>query len=126
MINPINSKVRGILYVISVVIGGLLVVIAPLLELLQATALQPVLTAVAGAVLGIIGTLARSNLTLSDGGEHGEAQAWPQRADAQSGSKEEEAPENAAEDSDVSGLVDTEPAVDYSTQPAEGTEGWDV
>ena len=67
MSNPISPKVRGVLYLLGLVIGGLAVVIGPLIVALGINAeWAAVIVSLVGAVTSLLSLLARDNLPAPD------------------------------------------------------------
>lgn len=63
MENPISPRVRGHLYVASIVVGSLAVIVGPLIVALAIPNVwAAVITSAIGAVTSLIGLLARENL----------------------------------------------------------------
>ena len=67
MNNPISPKVRGILYLLGLTIGGLAVVVGPLIIALSIPeAWAAVIVSLVGAVTSLLSLLARDNLPAPD------------------------------------------------------------
>jgi VIT1/CCC1 family predicted Fe2+/Mn2+ transporter len=63
MRNPISERSRGVLYLLGVVIGGLAVVVGPLIVALSIPdAWAAVIVSLVGAVTSLLSLLARDNL----------------------------------------------------------------
>lgn len=71
MSNPISPKARGVLYLLGLVIGGLAVVIGPLIVALGINAeWAAVIVSLVGAVTSLLSLLARDNLPAPDEGTY--------------------------------------------------------
>ena len=67
MSNPISPKVRGVLYLLGLTIGGLAVVVGPLILALSIPdAWAAVIVSLVGAVTSLLSLLARDNLPAPD------------------------------------------------------------
>ena len=67
MKNPISPRTRGVLYLLGLVIGGLAVVIGPLIVALGINAeWAAVIVSLVGAVTSLLSLLARDNLPAPD------------------------------------------------------------
>ena len=63
MRNPISAKARGVLYLLGITIGGLAVVVGPLIVALGINAeWAAVIVSLVGAVTSLLSLLARDNL----------------------------------------------------------------
>ena len=67
MKNPISPRTRGVLYLLGLVIGGLAVVVGPLIVALGINAeWAAVIVSLVGAVTSLLSLLARDNLPAPD------------------------------------------------------------
>ena len=67
MSNPISAKARGVLYLLGITIGGLAVVVGPLILALGIPdAWASVIVSLVGAVTSLLSLLARDNLPAPD------------------------------------------------------------
>ena len=67
MKNPISPRTRGVLYLLGLVIGGLAVVIGPLIVALGINAeWAAVIVSLVGAVTSLLSLLARDNLPVPE------------------------------------------------------------
>lgn len=67
MSNPISPKARGVLYLLGITIGGLTVVVGPLILALGIPdAWAAVIVSLVGAVTSLLSLLARDNLPAPD------------------------------------------------------------
>ena len=67
MKNPISPRTRGVLYLLGLVIGGLAVVVGPLILALSIPeAWAAVIVSLVGAVTSLLSLLARDNLPAPD------------------------------------------------------------
>lgn len=71
MSNPISPKARGVLYLLGITIGGLTVVVGPLILALGIPdAWAAVIVSLVGAVTSLLSLLARDNLPAPDEGTY--------------------------------------------------------
>ena len=71
MSNPISPKVRGVLYLLGITIGGLAVIVGPLIVALAIPdAWAAVIMSLVGAVTSLLSLLARDNLPAPDEGAY--------------------------------------------------------
>lgn len=67
MSNPISPRARGILYLLGIIVGGLAVVVGPLIVALQVPDVwAAVIVSAVGAVTSLLSLLARDNLPAPD------------------------------------------------------------
>ena len=67
MSNPISAKARGVLYLLGLVIGGLAVVVGPLIVALGINAeWAAVIVSFVGAVTSLLSLLAKDNLPVPE------------------------------------------------------------
>ena len=67
MSNPISAKARGVLYLLGITIGGLAVVVGPLIVALGVPdAWAAVIVSFVGAVTSLLSLLAKDNLPVTE------------------------------------------------------------